>query len=99
MRAIKELADRINEELEDAKFYSEKYVEAKAKGDTTNAARFKDIANDELRHASIIHEMAVQEIATVRKIFTPPVEMEEKWSKTHREYMERAAWVKQMLAM
>ena len=99
MKAIKELAERIEEELEDGKFYAEKFIEAKAKGDVALAARFKDIANDELRHASIIHEIAVQEIATVRKIFTPPVEMEEKWTKTHREYTERAAWIKQMLAM
>ena len=45
------------------------------------------------------HEIAVKEIAEISKVFTPPVEMEDKWNHEHKEYVERVAWIKQMLAI
>lgn len=99
MRTIKKMAEHIDEELEGAKEYAEKYVEAKAKGNMNMANKYKEMASDELRHAGYIHEFAVAEIESVSKVFTPPVEMMEKWEKSHKEYVEKAAWIRQMLAM
>lgn len=99
MKIIKDLVDRIDEEIEDAKHYAEKYVECKAKGNINNANKYKEMANDELKHASYIHEMAVAEISQVEKIYTAPVEMQEKWEHSHKEYVEKVAWIRQMLAM
>lgn len=99
MRAIKKYVESIDEEIEDAKKYAEKYVEAKAKGDPVKANRYREMANDELKHATFLHEWAIAEIQEISKVFTPPVEMQEKWDKAHKEYVERVAWVKQMLAM
>lgn len=99
MKIIKDLVERIDEEIEDAKHYAEKYVECKAKGNTSNANRFKEMANDELKHATYIHEFAVQEINEIKNVYTAPVDMQEKWNKAHAEFVEKVAWVKQMLAM
>lgn len=99
MRAIKKYVESIDEEIEDAKKYAEKYVEAKAKGDPAKANRYREMASDELKHATFLHEWAIAEIQEISKVFTPPVEMQEKWDKAHKEYVERVAWVKQMLAM
>ena len=99
MKFIKKLVDHLDEEIEGAKEYAEKYVECKAKGNMTRANKYKEMAQDELKHATYIHEMAVQEIEELRKIYTPPAEMLEKWEKAHKEYVERVAWVKQMLTL
>ncbi|MEE0970451.1 MAG: hypothetical protein U0M06_13860 [Clostridia bacterium] len=99
MKIIKDLVERISEEIEDAKHYAEKYVECKAKGNTGHANRFKEMANDELKHATYIHEFAVQEINEIKNVYTAPVDMQEKWNKAHAEFVEKVAWVKQMLAM
>lgn len=99
MRSIKKYVEHIEEELEGAKDYAEKYVEAKAAGNTMWAGQFKDMAQDELRHAGVVHSHAVEEIEKLNKIYKPPVEMLEKWEHAHKEYVEKAAWIKQMLSM
>lgn len=99
MTIIKKYAENIEEELEDAKKYAEKYVEAKSKNNMQTANRYREMASDELKHATFIHEWAIEEIDQLSKVYTPPVGMQEKWDKLHREYVEKTAWIKQMLAM
>lgn len=99
MTKIKMLVDEINDELCDAKKYAEESLSYKAKGDTGWANRYKEMSQDELKHASFIHERAVTEIEQLKRVYTPPVEMLDKWEKAHKEYVEKAAWIKQMLAM
>lgn len=99
MKSIKEYVELLDEEIEGAKDYAEKYVGCKAKGNMHRANRFKEMAEDELKHSSYIHEMAVQDIEELRRVYTPPIEMQEKWDKAHKEYVERVAWVKQMLSL
>jgi ferritin len=99
MRHIKKFVEHIEEEIEGATNYAEKAVEFKAKGDMQTAAKYKSMAEDELRHAMTIHEMAVKEINDLSKIVTPPVEMMEKWEHAHKKFVEQVAWVKQMLSI
>ena len=99
MKMIKNLIEQLDEEIEGAKEYAEKYVECKAKGNMTRANRYKEMATDELKHTGYIHEMAVQEIQELKKVYTAPADMQEKWDKAHKEYVERVAWIKQMLTL
>ena len=99
MTKIKKLAEHIEEEICGAKDYAEKYVECKAKGDTAWANRYKEMANDELKHAGYLHDRAVKDIEEISKVFTLTEEMEEKWEKCHKKYVEQTAWIRQMLAM
>lgn len=99
MKSIKKYVEQIEEEIEGAQDYAERYVECKAKGNMNRANRFKEMAMDELKHCGYIHEMAVQEIEEIKKVYTPPVEMQEKWERAHKVYIEKAAWVKQMLTL
>lgn len=99
MRIIQNYVDRIDEELEGAKDYAEKYVEARVKGDTTMANRFREMANDELKHAMYVHEWAVKEVAELSKIYNPPADMQEKWDKAHKTYVQQVATIKQMLEL
>jgi hypothetical protein len=96
---IKKLADEIMDELDSAKEYAEKYVEYKANNDTQWAARFNEMAKDELKHAEYLHELVVNMIQKLSTVYTPPQEMQEKWDADHKKYVEKAAWIKQMLSL
>jgi hypothetical protein len=63
------------------------------------ANKYKEMATDELKHTTYIHEMAVQEIEELKKVYTAPAEMLEKWEKAHKEYVEKVAWIRQMLTL
>ena len=54
---------------------------------------------DELKHALWIHDVAVAEVEKLKQVYQPPVEMLEKWEEAHKHYVEKAAWIKTMLAM
>lgn len=99
MTKIKKLADEIMDELESAKEYAEEYLSYKAKDNGTWANRYKEMSNDELKHAGYLHDRVVEEIEELRKVYTPPQEMLEKWDADHKKYVEKAAWIKQMLTM
>ena len=99
MTRIKKLADQIKEELEGAKNYAEEALYYKSKGNGEWYSRYKSMAEDELKHAGYLHDRVVSEIEQLRNVMTPPEEMLQKWDHEHREYIEKAAWIKQMLAM
>lgn len=99
MRSIKKYVDHINEEVEGAKEYAENYIEWKARGNIQRANTYRDMAHDELTHAMNIHEFAVKDIEELQKVYTPPVEMLEKWEHAHRVALEQVALVKQMLSL
>lgn len=99
MYYIKEIVNELNEEIEGAKNYAERYVKYKAKNNMPWANRFKEMANDELKHCNYLHELVVFEIEELKKIYSPPAEMLEKWEHEHKEYVEKVAWIKQMLTM
>ena len=99
MTRIKHLADQIKDELCSAKDYAEEYLTFKAKGNAPWATRYKEMSTDELKHSNYIHERAIDEIEELKKVYTPPEEMLQKWESAHREFIEKTAWIKQMLAM
>lgn len=99
MKSIKKYVDAIKDEVHSAEEYAEMYVEHKAKGNMSAATKLKEMANDELKHAGYEHEWAVAEIEELSKVYTAPVEMMEAWEKAHKEYVQKVAWIKQMLAM
>lgn len=99
MKKIKKLVHMINEELEGAKCYAEKYIEFKVDNKSAWSSKFKEMANDELNHAMQLHTLAIEEITEIKKIYVAPIEMQEKWDKSHEEYVQKVAWIKQMLMM
>lgn len=104
MTRIKKLADELKDELCSAKEYAEEYLTMKAKSSQSeNYGRFAkyydEMAHQELQHAAYLHEIVVSEIEELSKVYTPPEEMMEKWDSDHKEYIEKAAWIRQMLEM
>lgn len=98
MKQIKMYVDWIDDELKGAKCYAERYVYHKAKGSQW-AGKFHQMAEDELAHADVIHQIAVEEIEQLSTVFKAPQEMNDAWNKSHVDYVEKVAWVKKMLEM
>lgn len=98
MKYIEEYVHQIDEEIEGAKCYAEAYLMYKSKG-SNRASQYKNMAQDELNHAMALHGFVTEEIEELSKTYTPPVEMTERWEKSHKRYVECAAWVKTMLQM
>ena len=57
------------------------------------------MAEDELKHASNLHELAVEEIEHIRTVFKPTDDMQDKWDEAHKCYVSKASWIRQMLEM
>ena len=99
MKKIKEYVEAIKDEIEGAKDYAEKAVECKVKGNAMKASRYREMAEDELKHAMYLNEWAVAEIEAISKVYTAPVDMMEKWEREHKKYVEDVALIKQMLTL
>ena len=100
MTKIKKYVADIKEELDGAKHYMECALEYKAAGNTTRYAKYKEMSMQELGHAMSLHEFAVQDIEQLKSVYPEiPNDMLDKWEKAHVEYVEKAAWIRQMQAM
>lgn len=97
MKKIKKYVSMIKDEIESAECYAEKYIEAKAMGDS-NAEKYKTFASQEIDHAMFIHQIATDFIAKVQKVITPPADMMEKWEQAHIECVSKVDAIKAMIA-
>jgi bacterioferritin (cytochrome b1) len=100
MKKIKDYVKQIDDELCGAKEYMEKALWYKAKGNNIRYTKYKEMAIQELSHADNIHTFAVEDITELQKVYPEvPKKMMDSWEKSHAEYVEREAWIKQMLTM
>ena len=100
MNKIKKYVEDIAEELDGAKHYMECALEYKAMGNTARYTRYKEMSTQELGHAMSLHDFAVQDIEALKAVYPDvPSEMQDKWDKSHVDFVEKAAWIKQMQSM
>lgn len=100
MTKIKKYVEDIAEELDGAKHYIETALEYKAMNDTTRYTKYKEMSMQELGHAQALHDFAVQDIEKLKAVYPDiPNNMLDKWNKSHVEFVEKTAWIKQMQAM
>lgn len=100
MTKIKKYVEDIAEELDGAKHYIETALEYKAAGNSDRYTRYKEMSVQELGHAMSLHDFAVQDIEKLKSVYPEiPSDMMDKWQKAHVNYVEKAAWIKQMQAM
>jgi hypothetical protein len=100
MTKIKKYVEGISEELDDAKKYIEKALEYKAIGNGDRYNGYKAMSTQELEHAMRLHEYAVQDIEQLKAVYPEiPQKMMDAWEKSHVDFVEKTAWIKQMQAM
>lgn len=98
MKMIHSYIDHVKEELSGAMEYGEKYIDFKARGNSARANAYKSMAQDELRHASMIYDYAAQDMEAIGRIYTLPEELQEDWQRFVRHYADCSARIKLMLA-
>lgn len=98
MKRIKEYTDEIKEELCGAKGYAENYLYYKSTNPSWSKM-YLTMAQQELQHAEYLHTMVTQEIEKLKEVIDPPENMMEKWKHEHNEYVDKTAWIKQMLSL
>lgn len=96
MVKIKKTVDLIDDELKGAERWAEDYIYAKANGDP-DYNKYREMANQELDHASFLHQRVTREINTVNQVYTPTQEMIDKWEHTHKEYVDKVARIRMMI--
>ena len=100
MTKIKKYVDGITEELHGAKHYMETALEYKALGNADRYNRYKEMSIQELGHAMILHDFAVQDIEQLKSVYPEvPQKMQDAWDRSHVDFVEKTAWIKQMQAM
>ena len=99
MKIIKELAERIHEELEGAEDYAQLAARYRGHNDGL-AAMYAEIAAQEMTHVEKLHGKAVEVITAWRREHgDPPKQMEVIWDHEHKRMIKRAGEVKAMLEM
>ncbi len=99
MKKIKRFVHMLDDEIESAERYAEKYIESKAEGDTSLAQKYREAAAQEISHADFIHEVAVREIDKISAVYPAPPEMKEAWKESHNNYVTKVNSIKAMLNM
>lgn len=98
MKIVEKIKDAIMDELDGAKEYAEKYIEKKSYGDSMNASKFHEMAEDELKHARYMYEMGASRMAAIKKVHDLSAEDEELWSHIVKRYNECTTFVKMMIS-
>ena len=90
MTIIKNLAEKIKDELEDAEDYAKRAIKHKD-DDRELAQAFYELSTEELRHANLLHEQVVRFIKRHRaEKGEPPAAMQAVWDYLHEEHIEEA---------
>jgi len=100
MTKIKKYVEDIADELHGSKCYMEKALEYKAMGNGERYNKYKEMSIQELNHAMNLHDMTVQDIEQLKSVYPDiPQKMMDAWEKSHTDFVEKAAWIRQMQAM
>lgn len=99
MKILHDYIEEIEDELEGAKEYAEKYVACKSKGNTGPANMYKEMSHDELKHAMYMYDFALSDIDQINSIYKMPVKDFDMWEAMKRKYAEHVALIRQMLSI
>lgn len=99
MKIIHKMLHHLEEEVEGAKEYAEKYIENKATNNMSRAAKFKEMAMDELKHASNLREFDMEDVGEIKKVYAMSDEENTAWEHGQKHLSEQMALVKHMLEM
>ena len=99
MTIIKQLSEKISDEIEDASEYAKLALKFKDK-DRSASDTFYSLAQDEMRHSMMLHAEVTKLIEEYRKTNgEPPEKMQAVYDYLHEREIEAAEKVKRYLAM
>lgn len=96
MKAIEELVDNINDELDDAEKYIDLACDHK-EDDRVLADKYYELSLEETKHMSVLHDQVVRVINDYKKNNPEvPEGMQTLYEYLHRKYTQRASRIKSM---
>ena len=100
MKHIQNYVHDMRDSIEKSKCYIEKALMYKAEGNTSRYAKYKEMSSQLLTQAEALHTFAVEDINKLKAVYPEvPTEMMDRWTHAHNEFIEKVAWIKQMIAM
>lgn len=99
MKDIRELVERMKEELEDSQTYADLAIEHKCENNGLSAL-YLELATQETKHMEMLHDKAVELITAHRREHgEPPAAMLAVWDYEHKKIIHKAAKAKAMIDM
>jgi hypothetical protein len=99
MKILDKMLARLQDEVDGARGYAEKFIECKARGNMSRANRYKEMAHDELKHATFLKEMDIADIDELKKVYTMTDEEQSLWEHGHKHITDQMAMVMHVLSM
>ena len=99
MKLIDKMLEHLEEEVEGAREYAEKYIECKARGNIARANRYKEMAHDELKHANFLKEMDMADVDELSRVYAMTEEEKTCWEHGMKHLTDQMAMVMHILAM
>lgn len=99
MKILEEMIEELEEEVEGAREYAEKYIECKAKGNLPRANKYKEMAQDELKHAGYIREFDMMDAESIKRVHTLTEDEVHHWEHAHKKLNDEIAMVHHLLSM
>jgi hypothetical protein len=99
MKTLDRMIEHLEEEVEGAREYAEKYIDCRAKGNIPRANKYKEMAQDELKHAGYIRDFAIADAEGIKRVHTLTEEEEHKWEHSHKKLNDEIAMIQHLLSM
>lgn len=97
MKYIDELVEKVKDEIEGAEEYAERYITYRA-NNSARASQFREMATQELHHATILRDYAIQDVEAIKKVHSLSEEEEERWEHCLKKIHERISVLQYMLS-
>lgn len=97
MKKFRKMVDHIAEELDGATEYAEDYIGEKMKGNAAKAQKFREMAMQEMQHATNWYDWTEKYGEELKTIMPLSAEDTEDWEACKRKYADKTAMLKYML--
>lgn len=99
MRILENMIEELEDEIEGAREYAEKYIDCKARGNIARATKYKEMAHDELRHFATIRDFAIADADGIKRVHTLTEHEVEWWEHNHKKLNDEVAMINHLLSM
>ena len=98
MKHIDDMIEKVYDEIDGAMDYAEKSITCRAKGNMTRSNQYREMAQQELNHATILRDYLVQDVDAIKKVHKLTDEEETEWEHHLKRFAEKIASVKILLS-